>query len=387
MTDVVTGPSRFLPRPVDRLARALWDDLSFYGRRLSPLVQPSLAREVNARLESLQRPWLARRRARLGDGSIAEYVGNDAVLRDKLFSAFVATGGSDAGRVLRFGLRSDYTTIANIVWIEIPSAEARDWAAAGHLILPRWIDFEVDLRRPENELWNARKRESVRRIERLKLEPELLGAEALDEFYEAFYVPTTRARHGAGAFLRRRRYVKNVLASGKVLFVLRDGERIAALVLVPRLGKTRVVDAWMFGARGGVYDATALEREAAFLFAIRWARDTFGAERFGLTAAPPLLHDGLLRYKKRWGAEALPNDRHGFSIALRVNEPGAELLTAMAQEPLICWSWRSAAPRLCALLSPVGTGASRVAPVPFGIDAFEFDGKDTAKAARQLAPP
>jgi len=73
-----------------------------------------------------------------------------------------------------------------------------------------------------------------------------------------------------------------------------------------------------------------------------------GARGFGLTAGPPLLRDGLVRFKKRWGAQALPGARHGTAFAMRVHHGTPELAAVLEQKPLIGLSWESAAPRLCA---------------------------------------
>ena len=48
-----------------------------------------------------------------------------------------------------------------------------------------------------------------------------------------------------------------------------------------------MLDAFMFGVAGGRYKDRELTREAAYLFAVRWARDVYGATRLGLTGAAP----------------------------------------------------------------------------------------------------
>jgi hypothetical protein len=368
-----TGPSRWLPWPLDTLARAAWDETAFWARHLSPRTPARVSRQLGASVELIQRPRVERYRAELEDGSSIDYFGNETILRNRLLFAWGARSGVALGRVLRRGLRADARPEGTLRCVEIPSADARAWAAHGHFILPLSVNFEVDLRRPERELWDARKRESIHRIERAGFTAEIAGLEALDEFYDQLYVPTCLVRHGSGAFVRRRHYVRRAVANGRLLFVVRSGRRLAALLLVPRWSRMRTVDALLFGVRTGEYAGSTLAREAAYLFALRWARDDFGADRFGLTGAPPLLNHGLLRFKKRWGAEAVLYKRHPICVALRIESGTPALWSALAKQPPICVTWHEGMPRLCALVpSSNGSPPPRV-PVTPGITTITVD--------------
>lgn len=368
-----TGPSRWLPWPLDAAARMAWDETAFWARHLSPRTPAGMSRRIAGSVEVLQRPWLERHRAELRDGSVVEYLGNETILRNRLLSALSAERGASAGHAFRLRSRLETRSDAAMRFVEIASADARRWAASGHLILPLSVNFEVDLGRPERDLWDARKRESIHRVEKSGLDWEIAGLEALDEFYEQLYVPTCVVRHGAGAFIRRRHYVKRAVARGRLLFAVRAGKRVAGLLLVPRWSRIRTVDALLFGVRDGEYADSALAREAAYLFALRWARDRFGAQRFGLTGAPPLLNHGLLRFKKRWGAEAVLYKRHPLSVALRIENGTPLLWSALARQPFICVMWRQDSPELCALVPSSSGEPPRDVPVTPGITTLAID--------------
>jgi hypothetical protein len=368
------GLSRWLPWPVDTAARAAWDEALFWSRRLSPVTPAALSRCVGTAVEAVQRPWLETHRARLADGSVVEYVGNDTILRCRLLSALGARGGASNGRVARLSLHPGVrSSDAAVSMIEIASTDAQRWAADGHLILPHSVNFEVDLGCPERNLWDARKREMVRRIERSGLVAETAGVEALDEFYDDLYVPTCLARHGDSAYTRRRHYVRRAALQGRLLFAVRSGTRVAGLALVARWSRPHTIDALLFGVRRGNYVGTALARDAAYLFGLRWARDACSAERFGLTTAPPLLEHGLLRHKKRWGARAVVSERHPFSIALRIGTASPALWTALADQPFICRIGRGNASRLCAFVPRIAGSDSRAARATPGIDIVSVD--------------
>ncbi len=341
------GYSARLPEPFAAWARASWDSGTFHGRRWARLFPAGFVQRVSHFAERLQRPELAVSAAITPEGSRVVYAGNDAQLRDGLFAVFGCARVEDEPRVpAGSALTRDFG--ADVELVEVDAARARILSRRGWLILPRWVEFEIDLRRPERELWDARKRESVRRIERAGFDLEICRDEAAArEFHEEMYAPTARVRHGPRAFVRRWGYVERAARGGYLVFVRQAQQRKAGLLLVPRRG-SRSVDAWLFGVRDGAYAESRLAREAVYLHALRWARDRLGARGFGLTAGPPLLRDGLVRFKKRWGAHALPGARHGTAFALRVRRGTVELVATLEQKPLIALSWESSAPPLCA---------------------------------------
>ncbi|HEX3597961.1 MAG TPA: hypothetical protein VHU80_22785, partial [Polyangiaceae bacterium] len=304
------------------------------------------ARVVAESVERVQRPRLALFRSAHAGVSVL-VASNDPLLRASLFAAFRPAAAPPAaespladperdGSVARSELRPDSRFDADVVALEIPSRSARAFSRAGWLLLPRWVALEVDLTLPERSLWDARKRETVRRIERSSFTLEVArGKDAAHDFHEHLYAPTARARHGDLAIVVRRGHVEAAARVGHVLFVREHGVRRVGLVVVPRPGSTAAIDALLFGALGGDYRATRLAREAAYLFALRWARDVERAARFGLTVAAPFADDGILRFKAHWGATALVDPRQGASIAVRVQRGSPEVCRALAAHPPI----------------------------------------------------
>ena len=378
------GFSARLPWPASGAgARAGWDSGTFHGRRWARVLPPALVQAVSGLTERVQRPKLAVWSGTTAGGLKLAYAGNDGALSQTLFAAFGASS-IEITASLSAGLAPEFELGADVEFVEIPALKARRIAGAGWLILPRWVEFEIDLRRTEAELWDSRKREIVRRIERSGLTLELCRDEqAAREFHRDMYTPTARERHGAQAFVRRLGYVRRAARSGYLVFVRSGGARLAGLLLVPRRGGSGV-DAWMFGVRDGAYAESRLAREAVYLYALRWARDQLGAQTFGLTASPPLLRHGLTRFKKRWGATAAPGLRHGTAIAARFRGGSSELAAALALQPLIGLSWNSGSPSLCAPLPRLAGGPRPEQPETPGVALHELLLEHPSELARRL---
>lgn len=298
------------------LAEAAWDEASFvaavHGR-----THPDLVRAFALGAEIAQRP---RRALRIAEGPVRiAFLGNDRQLFATLAGMFGATSSRHEGLVL--GRRALDEIAADVTALEIPWFEARRHAARGALVLPRWIGLEVDLAR---ERLDERRRASMRKAEARGLVAEIVPAETqVDEFYARFYAPTAHARHGEHAFVRRERFVRQAARGGELLFVREGAERRAGILLVPRRG-TRTVDAWLSGvAHGDYHRADSVVRDALYVFSMRHARSR-GFDTLGLTAAAPFLGDGLFRYKRSFGARAVPVSTAPIALALHVrNAPPA----------------------------------------------------------------
>ena len=342
------------------LRSAAWDELSALGSRLSSHVSPTTSRRVRRYVDLAQRP-----RAPLvhvaGDdpGCALDHVGHDVQFRHAMAARLGVTRESTRARLPRMWLSPDRvrrSASAPLLLVELERSDAGPFARDGWLVLPRWLRLAVDLRRAERELWDAKKREKVAQIERSGLAVELAPAESVHaDFHRDFYAPTAHARHGALAYVRGPRFIERMSRGARVLFVRDGGERVAAVLLAPR---GPVLEALVVGVRDGVYQDTALAREAVYLFAIRHARAS-GHVLLGLTSANPFLDDGLLRFKKRWGAEASVSATDGRAVALCLAQAPASLVAALAPSPIVHLVDPTGTPRLAATMLQRAAGAPR----------------------------
>jgi hypothetical protein len=338
-----------------------------------------VAQLVAASIELAQRPRLGVFRAAAGDRLPVLVAANDPLIRHSLFSALGARGVAAAGSIARIRVQPDTRFDTAVAAVEIPSFAARRFAAAGWLVLPRWIAMEVDLERPETAIWDARKRETVRRIERSGLRLEIArGSQAAREFHQRMYAPTAARRHVRAAIVLRLGHLEAAMRGGWLLYIDSGSRRMAGLLVATRPGPERVLDALLFGVASGDYAETKLAREAAYLFALRWARDEYGASRMGLTAAAPFVRDGILRFKKRWGATAVADLRQASCIAVRVARGSPALSRALAEHPPVALRFAAGGPSLCAVVVRDRGAGVRAVPATPGIDVDELEARSPA---------
>lgn len=381
-SEVILGPSRHLPWPLDVAARRGWDEAAIWYRMQRHGLPVGVAQAVAASVDLVQRPRLGVWHATSDDRTGILVLANDPLIRHSLLTALGARGAERRGSVARTSVRPEARFDADVTAVEIPSFASRSFARAGWLLLPRWVSMEVDLGQPESEMWDARKRETVRRIERSGLDLEVArGGAAAREFYSRMYAPTAQARHAGRAIVLRPGQVEAAVRRGWILFVRSGAERVAGLLLVPRPRPAGVLDALLFGVATGEYAGTSLAREAAYLFSLRWARDVNGASRLGLTAAAPLVHDGILRFKKRWGAAAVADLRQASCIAVRITRGSPGLVRALTQQPFVTLRWNSTQPSLCALALRE-SGKRALVPATPGVDVEELELRSHADLPR-----
>jgi hypothetical protein len=198
--------------------------------------------------------------------------------------------------------------------------------------VPLWLATDrplVELISGERSGRAARKNE-VRRVERLGISARVTTApDAYASFRAFLYEPYVRRRFddllvplGAHTFRHARR-------QGWLLLVERHGRPIGGAVLERWRRDLRIL---AFGAdpQAGVPPGAALE--ACYYHAIRFAVEE-GFARLALGTARPVLSDGVLRYKRKWGGRlGAPTTWDSFQLRYR---DGAAVRAALTAAPLV----------------------------------------------------
>jgi hypothetical protein len=155
-------------------------------------------------------------------------------------------------------------------------------------------------------------RNNIRAIHRNHLSWETgHSLEDFDHFYHRMYVPYALARHGDGAMIRSHARLRIHMRHGGILWVLHDGRRVSGSLF------TVAGDTLYLICRG-----TGLQREetvyrgainSSYVFGVQYAKQA-GLHRLDLGVCRPSLRDGVLVYKKRWGAalHESPRCRHSL---------------------------------------------------------------------------
>jgi hypothetical protein len=133
--------------------------------------------------------------------------------------------------------------------------------------------------------------------------------EELVEFFNTMYRPHGLSRHGPSAQLRSYSSVRHAMKRGALLWITCEGQKVAGVVLE---FKNRRMLLSALGAAGG--DESLLKKgvlAATYYFAMQYARAQ-GCPTVDFGGTRPSLHDGLLRYKRKWGAVIDPKPLNPF---------------------------------------------------------------------------
>jgi len=225
-------------------------------------------------------------------------------------------------------------------------------AASDALRIPSWVPLSLATDRPLEAVitgerrGRAARKNDVRRVERLGVTRRLTSdARAVERFRQELYEPYARSRFGdlfvplpAHVFRHARRH-------GWLLVVEHEAQPVAG-ALLERAGRELSVVAFGVAADARVPAGAALE--ACYYHAIRIAVE-WRVPRLRLGACRPVLSDGVLRYKRKWGAQiGAPTTRDAFLLRHR-NTPATR--AAFSAAPLVVDRGRG---RLAALVGAAG---------------------------------
>ena len=168
------------------------------------------------------------------------------------------------------------------------------------------------------------RKDDARRVRRAALQTRLVrDAAAVDRFYHEMYAPYVRARFGTLGIMQPRHAFHHTRRHGWLL-LLEDatGPRSGAL-LEPHGAELRLV------ALAAASDGDAqVAIESAYYHAIRVAVEG-GFARLALGTSRPVLTDGVLRYKRKWGGRLeAPTTFDRYLLRARFTPAVRSVLTA-----------------------------------------------------------
>lgn len=238
-------------------------------------------------------------------------------------------------------------------WVRTKAASAGMMLMRVHALLGRWAELDrialrvpsfvvqgrslVGLRQPLYEhLANSRNRDDLRRLRKAGLTGEWHAYERklFERFYGQYYAPTMRMSHGEFAGLADFGAIRQVGQGGELLSV-RDGNDVVAMGLFTRRGQALILE--QFGVWEG--DADLNKRGAVagiYYFGIERGVE-LGLREITYGRAVPVLSDGVIRYKAKWGGVArpvhepwqpmwmVPNPRHAATLDMLTERPLAFL--------------------------------------------------------------
>ncbi len=174
----------------------------------------------------------------------------------------------------------------------------------GALVLPRWLKQKVVIAdKWEDVLAKLRRktrREALRSIRKHNLKARVVREAGSDSyFYHQLYIPYIHRRYGAQATVVNEQRFLRECASGQLVQVLQK-DKILGVVLVHISGKQLTI-AWMGIDKDVEGNQLNGVTDALDLYCLMFAY-TQGCDVMDMGGSRPLINDGVLRYKKKWGS-------------------------------------------------------------------------------------
>lgn len=167
------------------------------------------------------------------------------------------------------------------------------WVKQRVSIDPNWENVEQDIRRKT-------RKEARRLIRKHAYQAHIAhGKKAATSFYDQIYRPYVFKRYGATAMVVSRRRFLRECRHGHILELLRDGDVVAASLIRPSGRQFSIV--WTGIKTDLDYKESAGASDVLDYFSLCYAHQ-HGYQFLDLGPSRPRLNDGLLRYKKKWGA-------------------------------------------------------------------------------------
>ena len=190
---------------------------------------------------------------------------------------------------------------ADLTIVRADRLSAQKFFGKDYLVVPEWVGMRLAVPDDLDSLVRCNRsiREDMRLARRHKLQPLVTEREErFQEFYDSMYVPFSRARHGTMAFVKSRNDLRRRLQKGGILWVIRDNRPLAG-ILFER--KDDTLDLQAIGLATGELPLNKRGIMAAlYYYSIAHARQLKCAE-VDFRGSQPSVHDGLLRYKRKWG--------------------------------------------------------------------------------------
>ncbi len=222
---------------------------------------------------------------------------------------------------------------------------ARAFFEKDYLGVPEWVRSVAPVPSSTQDLarGNGSLRQDLRLVRRHGFHSlESHDETELTEFYETMFKPHTVGRHLSTEYLKSLVEVKQYWRRGCLLWVMSGQERVAGMV-VARQKETLMLVA--LGVREG--DENLMRKgvlSAAYSYAMDYGR-TAGCTTIDFGATRPSLTDGLLRYKRKWGAILDPRQANPARLLTYWPLTSPSIAAMLNASPLVF----SRAGKLCAI--------------------------------------
>lgn len=266
------------------------------------------------------------------------------------------------------------------IW-RISSWTAQWRGGRGQWHLPDWVGTElpVTMDPREQARRNGSLHEDLRLVRNRGWRCEMsTGCGELTVFYENFYEPLVRARHGELTVYVPADWLARRMRAGGILWLAQGDQRRAGVVFAQQGNRLVLL------ATGVRYGEEMWLRQGAlaavYFYAWELAR-TRGCEVVDFGGCRPSLRDGLLRYKCKWGMRVVPKASSYDVQWMRWRSGGPTVRDFVRRFAPICWMDG----RLVALRVDDACGEDACEGLPAGLEWMPVT--DTGNFGTPMSPP
>jgi hypothetical protein len=224
---------------------------------------------------------------------------------------------------------------ADLTLAYVDRLAARLFFRHGYLTIPGTVDCWSPVAQALSTMAqpNRSLKEDLRVVRRERLQPEVSHTTAdCDMFSQTMHAPFVRLRHGEVAIVHSLTSLRRMVRCGGIVWAQRGGERIAGCVVRQQGDTLRMIALGTANGEQKWVHCGAIT--ALYRFCIQYAHEQ-GCMQINFGAAMPILHDGLLRYKCKWGGQVAPVPHDTHRHLLWWAQPDGPLLDFLAHTPLI----------------------------------------------------
>ncbi|MGH7230647.1 MAG: hypothetical protein ACREJU_04725 [Nitrospiraceae bacterium] len=225
---------------------------------------------------------------------------------------------------------------ADMTIARVDRLSARMFFEGDELVVPESIPCRIAAPVDVAQLARASKsvKEDLRTLRREKMTSEVSHSEAdFEVFYHTMYEPLMRKRHADFAVIHNPDRLRRAFRHGGLIWVRRGGQRVAGGIFEQRNDELRFLSLGTADGDPALVKAGALA--ALYVFEIACANER-GCAAIDFGGSPPILNDGLLRYKLKWGIRIGNEPQTPFDYVIRWRSVNDHVLNFLAQTPLIC---------------------------------------------------
>lgn len=224
---------------------------------------------------------------------------------------------------------------ATLVIARVDELTARVFLPRSYVVVPEWVDLLLTV--PDDFETLTRGNHSLKSDLKTALRNRLTcqvshSAGDLETFYQVFYVPFVRERHGAYAYTWSLGMLRYHLRRGVLVWVTQGGQRIAGAVL---RAKGAMLQTVAMGTANGDYQPIRLGAATAiYCHAVEYARAS-GCTEINFGGSRPVLTDGALRFKTKWGMRLVQQAGPCYDFLIRWEHLDDSIRAFLSKTPLI----------------------------------------------------